>query len=77
MIKVGNEVLAIIQRCPLICRVVLYTNCSFEIWVPGRYTEVAINRVPLFWWQLPVIMYILYSSLMWLGGWYIVKLLAN
>ncbi len=21
--------------------VVLYTNCSFEIWVPGRYTEVA------------------------------------
>ncbi len=24
--------------------VVLYTNCSFGTWVPGRYTEVAVKR---------------------------------
>ncbi len=34
--------------------VVLYTNCSFGTWVPGRYTEVAfiqgwpLRRVPLY-----------------------------
>ncbi len=24
--------------------VVLYTNCSFGTWIPGRYTEVAVKR---------------------------------
>ncbi len=30
----GNNVLAFIQRWPLL-GVVLYTNCSFGAWVPG------------------------------------------
>ncbi len=44
----GNNILAVIQGWPLYWEVVLYTNCSFGTWVPGRY----IQRWPYSGWPL-------------------------